>query len=196
MNNRANSHTRLVILIAFAAYTCGARAASATCPLFQDWTLEIALGGGSTHVAGAGTKGGMSGRIGAVRMFGDHWAAGVSMAGTTREELVTDSTHVDSFYMNRAVSVRWLPFGMKEKRAVLDLRAGIGAGFVEVEETIEPTQRLEMTDNGVGLFVGAGYLLSLGSEVSVGLEMEVTWLRDISVPVRFLASNLVVAWHL
>lgn len=163
---------------------------------FQRWTFELGIGGGTSAIEGAGTVGGMAARVGLMRLLGDHWGAGAAMSGALREGARSDSSHVDTFLIDYTVGVRWLPFGTDRGPGVLHVRAGAGWAYAENEETIEPTRRVETKDHGLGLCVGAGYALRFGTEVSLGVETEMHWLRRLENPARFLASNIVVEWHL
>jgi hypothetical protein len=194
MNDRGRRFTAAFVLVS--ACIAMPRPARATWPVFRDWSFEFALGKSATVPTGEPVESGAAGRIGLMRLFGEHWGLGVSMTGAQRNGEVTDSTHVDTFLIGTAISVRWMPFGNHAGPGILNVRAGGGPAFVEAEETIEPTQRVETTDRGFAAFIGAGYLISFGREVSVGLEMEMTWLAHVTPDARFLASHVVVAWHL
>ena len=106
--------------------------------------------------------------------------------------------HVDTFFTNRLVTARFLPFGPRLGPGSLHVRAGVGKATAQVQSTLGVDHFYTREDSGRGWLLGTGYAFRLGDKASIGLDF--AWNRldvasDAGPSARFLASTFTVQWH-
>jgi len=174
-------------------------------PAFRNVLIEAGIGGGVSRelpaAAGDRSREGISMRVSVNKGITEALFLGVELTGMAREggrPVPPEERHLDTFFTNRLVTARFLPFGPRLGPGSFHVRAGVGKATAQVQSTLGVDHFYTREDSGRGWLLGTGYAFRLGDKASIGLD--VAWNRldvgsDAGPSARFLASTFTIQWH-
>jgi lipid A 3-O-deacylase len=169
--------------------------------LKRDWIFEASLGQGvsweRTSPARGPRRSGVAMRGGLSKGLTEHILLGGELAGVLREGGPPDADgfHEDTFYITKAVTLGWRPWG-RTRRFIL--RGGVGSASAKVQRTRERDRSYTREDDGRGVLFGVSYGIPTGVRASIGVDL--TW-SNLSVgsaqgaPAAFWSWGVGFRWH-